>query len=337
MIINNLYSIWFMNGVRECAAMKELLENHKFFCNYKIILATGEGEGSSDTALESFKAEIARGKGKIICLSCGMLNTGVTIKELNSVCVLSTCNSAQTYMQSIFRCQSPYKVNREIRKTECYSFDFDPYRVLKNIENFVSKQDRTPQEKVREVQELLLSINLFQDGEMHSVDYKDYLEYLSLDFSEKEVHKRVRKINNLSVDLCFSLPTEILDIIDSLPLFRYSKEDKREEKHGESKSSGKKSESRPKDSEFDKRRQKLNCFISSLLEFMYISNYAEEKIDDFINSQYPELFKRVCVISLEEFNKLLNNKVFRDEILNRTIRTFKNYESSSRAVGQVEI
>jgi len=65
---------------------------------------------------------------------------------------------------------------------------------------------------------------------------------------------------------------------------------------------------------------------------MYISNYAEQNINDFINSRYPELFRRICVISLKEFNILLENKVFRDEVLNKTIRTFRNYESASRDI-----
>ncbi|GHT46592.1 hypothetical protein AGMMS49965_24250 [Bacteroidia bacterium] len=190
---------------------------------------------------------------------------------------------------------------------------------------------------------------------MKELDYQDYLEYLSLDFSAKEVQKRVKRINNLSTDLLSQLKPEILSIIDHLPLFRKSKEEKEEitkkesskptdgevnedseESKQEKKAKQQAQKQKKKETDYELRWQKINCFISSLLEFMYISNYAEENISDFINCKYPDLFKRICVISLEDFNKLLDNKVFRDEVLNKTIKTFKNYESSSREVGKIE-
>jgi hypothetical protein len=193
---------------------------------------------------------------------------------------------------------------------------------------------------------------------MKELDYQDYLDYLSLDFTAKEVQKRVKRINRLSADLLSQLPPDVLSIIDSLPLFRKSKAEKEEldeaadeknentlfpdEEDGEitesaetraEKAAKRKAEKQKrKETNFELRWQKLNCLISSLLEFMYISNYAEQNIGDFVNSRYPELFRRICVISLEEFNKLLDSKVFRDEVLNKTIRTFRNYESASRDI-----
>jgi superfamily II DNA or RNA helicase len=342
----NRHSIWFMRGIKQCNAMAELLSRHKFFKDYTVIVATGEGEGSSEEALQSIKAEIKKGKNTI-ALSCGMLTEGVTIPELNSVIMLRKNGSAQTYWQALFRCQSPFPKGK---KTECWTFDFDPYTCFKNIESLTNSSSKNYLAKQRDAEEILHGISLWKNGTMKELDYQDYLEYLSLDFSAKEVQKRVKRINNLSADLLSSLPNEVLAIIDSLPLFRNSKAEKEDLENTDNSPENKNDElaetklskaekrhaeqQKKKETQYELRWQKLNCFISSLLEFMYISNYAEEKIDDFINSRYPDLFKKICIISLDNFNNLLDNKVFRDTVLNKTIRTFKNYESSSRNVWQ---
>jgi superfamily II DNA or RNA helicase len=344
----NRNSIWFFKGIKQCNAMAELLQRHKIFKDYKVIIATGDGEGSAEESLQAIKNAIAKGKNTI-CLSCGMLTEGITIPELNSVIMLRKNGSPQTYWQALFRCQSPWKAGN---KRECWTFDFDPYTCFQNIESLTKNSSKTYQAKQKDAEEILHGISLWKDGVMKELNYQDYLEYLSLDFSAKEVQKRVKRINNLSADLLSQLNPEILSIIDSLPLFRTSKQEKEDiaettkptddvekEESTESKQAKKAKQQavkqKKKETNYELRWQKLNCFISSLLEFMYISNYAEENISDFINCKYPDLFKRICVISLDSFNKLLDNKVFRDEVLNKTIRTFKHYESNSRDVGKI--
>lgn len=328
-----------------------MLGRHKIFNKYEIVIATGDGEGSSEQSLQAIRDAIANGKNTI-CLSCGMLTEGVTIPELNSVIMLRKNGSPQTYWQALFRCQSPWKAGN---KKECWTFDFDPYSCFQNIESLTKNSSKTYEAKQRDAEEILKGISLWKDGIMKELDYQDYLDYLSLDFSAKEVQKRVKRINNLSADLLSKLPQEILAIIDNLPLFRKSKEEHEEieQKKSEnadlsneeestankqSKAEKRKAEAKKKkETNYELRWQKLNCFISSLLEFMYISNYAEQNINDFINCKYPGLFKQICVIGLNDFNKLLDNKVFRDEVLNKTIRTFRNYESCSRDVGKIEV
>jgi hypothetical protein len=86
------------------------------------------------------------------------------------------------------------------------------------------------------------------------------------------------------------------------------------------------------ETDYELRWQKLNCFISSLLEFMYISNYAESRISDFTQCRYPSLFERICLLSISDFTRLIENQVFRTEVLEKTILTFNRYESHSREV-----
>jgi uncharacterized phage infection (PIP) family protein YhgE len=122
------------------------------------------------------------------------------------------------------------------------------------------------QAKQRDAEEILHNISLWKDCLMKELDYQDYLEYLSLDFSAKEVQKRVKRINNLSADLLSTLPKEVLEIIDSLPLFRNSKAKKDE----------------------------------------IVENSGDSRLRGNDNEE---------------------------EIIEETIRTFKNYESASREIG----
>ena len=67
-----------------------------------------------------------------ITLSCGRLTTGVSVKPWTGVFMMagSATTSAATYMQTIFRVQTPYTHNGKM-KTDCYAFDFAPDRALR--------------------------------------------------------------------------------------------------------------------------------------------------------------------------------------------------------------
>ncbi|MCB7029670.1 hypothetical protein, partial [Bacteroides uniformis] len=68
-----------------------------------------------------------------ITISCGRLTTGVTVAPWTAVFYLKGGDRAATYMQTIFRVQSPYKTPDGKMKTECYVFDFAPDRTLKIV------------------------------------------------------------------------------------------------------------------------------------------------------------------------------------------------------------
>ena len=67
-----------------------------------------------------------------ITLSRGRLTTGVTVPAWTAVFMLhgSFSTSAASYMQTIFRAQSPATINGKL-KEECFVFDFAPDRTLK--------------------------------------------------------------------------------------------------------------------------------------------------------------------------------------------------------------
>ena len=138
------HSLWMVPGVREAKALKALMSKHPVFGNgqFDIVNVAGSDDEESADALNSVRNAIAKAE-KVdtytITLSCGKLTTGVTIKEWTAVFMLSGSfsTSAATYLQTIFRVQSPCNKNGKIKEI-AYVFDFAPDRTLKMVSEAVS-------------------------------------------------------------------------------------------------------------------------------------------------------------------------------------------------------
>lgn len=335
MVDKNKKSLWFLPNVASVCAMEKLLRNHSFFKDYEIINASGEGVGSSMAAVEAYK-EIEKKKDKIICLSCGMLNTGVTLKSLNSVVMLQDKHSAQDFFQSIFRCQSPCK-----GKPDCYVFDFNPKRYFNNMLEY-SKSVKGPKDPKVKLEENLIETHLYIDGSMVMTNYEDVMHYITLDMSPERIKKAFLRSNNVKVELLEHSPQEILDIIDSIPYYKKEvKTTKQEPKHkgtsNKKKKPGKKIDPiRKQQSKYDIRKAKLDILISSLTIFIYITNAQESNVYEIVTTKEPDLFNRICFIGVEQFKKLYYFKdkdkqnFFKNGILDKAISKFKNEEFVSR-------
>lgn len=139
------HSLWMIPGVKEGAALSELLHKHPIFGNgaFKIVNVAGNGDKDeeADDALSKVRSAInAAGEDEYtITLSCGKLTTGVTVPEWTAVFMLagSYSTSASNYLQTIFRVQSPCNKNGKI-KSSCYVFDFAPDRTLKMVAESVA-------------------------------------------------------------------------------------------------------------------------------------------------------------------------------------------------------
>jgi hypothetical protein len=126
------HTLWIVPGVKEGAALAAKLHSHPFFKSFGIANVAGRDEDAAqyESALTQVRATIAHNK-RSITISCGKLTTGVTVPEWSAVLMLAGSNktSAASYMQTIFRVQSPGEINGA-RKEECYVFDFAPSRTL---------------------------------------------------------------------------------------------------------------------------------------------------------------------------------------------------------------
>lgn len=141
------HSLWMIPGVKEGKALEELLKKHQVFGNgnFKIVNVAGEGGDEfkeEKKALDKLNKAIGPNpdETRTITLSCGRLTTGVTVPEWTAVFMLygSYTTDAKTYLQTIFRVQSPANINGKM-KQNCYVFDFAPDRTLRVIHEAVKR------------------------------------------------------------------------------------------------------------------------------------------------------------------------------------------------------
>lgn len=148
------HTLWMVPGVKQAKRLAELIYKHDLHTKYgfEVVNVAGEGAGIEEAkddagkiakkekdALNKVKKAVAVYQ-KTITLSCGRLTTGVSVPEWTGVFMLSGGYStkAASYMQTIFRGQTPYK-NGAI-KQNCYAFDFAPDRTLTVVDDYIKMQ-----------------------------------------------------------------------------------------------------------------------------------------------------------------------------------------------------
>ena len=135
---NFRHSLWMIPGVKEAKALSKLLQEHPVFSQFSIANVAGDGDEEEEEKEALKKVEKAIGPNPedsySITLSCGRLTTGVSVKPWTACFMLSGSfnTAASTYMQTIFRVQTPAIIGGK-QKEECFVFDFAPDRTLKVI------------------------------------------------------------------------------------------------------------------------------------------------------------------------------------------------------------
>ena len=136
------HTLWVVSHVNEAAALEKLLKEHRTFHRFDVINVAGQNDSDEEreNALDRVLSKIGEmpEMTSTITISCGRLTTGVTVKPWTAVFYLKGGDRAATYMQTIFRVQSPWVIkdeqgNIKKMKTECYVFDFAPDRTLKIV------------------------------------------------------------------------------------------------------------------------------------------------------------------------------------------------------------
>ena len=119
------HTLWVVSHVNEAAALEQLLKEHKIFRRFDVVNVAGRNETDeqNENALDKVKKAIGDypEKTSTITISCGRLTTGVTVEPWTAVFYLKGGDRAATYMQTIFRVQSPYKTPDGKFKKECSS------------------------------------------------------------------------------------------------------------------------------------------------------------------------------------------------------------------------
>lgn len=195
---NFRHSLWMVPGVKEAKALSKMLKTHSVFEHFDIVNVAGEGDDDQkeEEALKKVKKAIGGDKSHenyTITLSCGRLTTGVSVPEWTAVFMLagSPNTSASTYMQTIFRVQTPATINGKV-KEECFVFDFAPDRTLKVIAETAkmsAKAGKTKSEN-REIMGEFLNfcpIIAYDGSRMTPYDVKGMLEQLKKVYVERVV------------------------------------------------------------------------------------------------------------------------------------------------------
>lgn len=205
------HTFWVVSGVKEAKALKTLLEEHRIFKRFKVINVAGEVETDEqeETALDVVKNAIGElpEQTSTITISCGRLTTGVTVEPWSAVLYLKGGDRAATYMQTIFRVQSPYKTPDGKMKTSCYVFDFSPDRTIKVVAETAkfssltkkeeAKKEEGDEEKTQEMRDQetvqkfveLCPVISMEGGMMSPLDVNDIYKQLENVFIDRLVRK----------------------------------------------------------------------------------------------------------------------------------------------------
>ena len=205
------HTLWVVSHVNEAAALEQLLKEHKIFRHFNVVNVVGRNETDeqNENALDKVLKAIGDNpeKTSTITISCGRLTTGVTVAPWTAVFYLKGGDRAATYMQTIFRVQSPYKTHEGKIKKECYVFDFAPDRTLKIVAETAKfssmatakekkkqegdeekTQEMRDKETVREFIELCPVLSM-DGGKMSPMDVNDIYKQLENVFIDRLVRK----------------------------------------------------------------------------------------------------------------------------------------------------
>ena len=205
------HTLWVVSHVDEAAALTQLLREHPLFKRFEIVNVAGKGDidEQNENALDAVNNAIGElpEKTSTITISCGRLTTGVTVRPWSAVLYLKGGDGAATYMQTIFRVQSPYKTPDGKMKTSCYVFDFAPDRTLKIVAETAKfssmakakekKEEEGDEEKTQELRDketvndfiALCPVISMDGGKMSPLDVNTIYKQLENVFIDRLVRK----------------------------------------------------------------------------------------------------------------------------------------------------
>ena len=191
------HTLWMVPGVKEARALSAMLQTHPVFQHFKVVNVAGDGDQDEESrdALEAVEQAIGKDPDatRTITLSCGRLTTGVSVKAWTAVFMLSGSynTAASSYMQTIFRVQTPATINGRM-KEQCYVFDFAPDRTLKVIAETAkisAKAGKTSQSDRKAMGEFInfCPIISVEGSQMNRFDVPRMLEQLKRVYVERVV------------------------------------------------------------------------------------------------------------------------------------------------------
>jgi hypothetical protein len=358
------HTFWFLPTVASCYAMRNLLtkKQNRFYHDYQVVVAAGSSAGIGAAALPPvLNAMDDPLKTKTITLSCGKLNTGVTVRPWTGILMLRNSSSPETYFQAAFRVQSPWTVidpddnapNREeIIKKECYVFDFAPDRALRQIADYscrLNVNESNPEKKVEEFISFL-PVLAYDGSSMKQIDAAGILDIAMSGTSATLLARRwesalLVNVDNATLKRLMSSDAA-MEALNNIEGFRNLNQDIetiinksesvkkiRKEKNEDELTAKEKKHLTEEEQEYKSKRkqiqEKLIKFATRVPLFMYLTDYRERCLRDVITQLEPGLFKKVTGLYVKDFELLVSLGVFNSALMNDAVFKFKRYEDAS--------
>ncbi len=170
MIDNNTHTLWLMPTVNSCKAMEKLLLEDDYFKKYQIINLSKEGVGAGVDAFDYLNEQMTAGEntGKLgsIAITVNKLTIGVTVKKWSAVFVLKDLASPEQYFQAIFRIQTPYVVDGQIKKHAGYVYDFNIDRASALLLKYAEQSEDKQTTKLQIARLIVKYMPIFINGDM---------------------------------------------------------------------------------------------------------------------------------------------------------------------------
>lgn len=351
------HTVWYMADVASCHAMRDLLNKHRYFNDFEIVVAAGNAAGQGADAKPPVELGIAtaisKGKTGSITLSCGKLLTGVTIPEWSAIFMLRSLKSPESYFQAAFRVQSPW-VQRDaegdvnINKETCYVFEFDPNRALQLVAEYGIRLgatgDVTPSYAIGQLINFL-PIFAFDSGEMRALDATEVMDWATAGIGASALAARWNSpllvdVNEHTLGAVLEHP-DLLGTLEQIEDFRALADNARQVvtstkklKKAKRKQGGELDQTQKKEqSEVAKKRkeirEKLQKFLARIPVFMYVTDFREEALKHVIESLDKDLFERVTGLTVNDFKLLSDLGLFNAQNMNAAIYQFRSFEDAS--------
>jgi hypothetical protein len=361
------HSLWFLPNVAACHAMANLLaeRQNSFWHDYEVLRVAGVSAGVGLAALPPVRKAIGSGfETRTITLTCGKLTTGITVPQWSSILMLRNLQSPETYFQAAFRVQSPWSIKNptgeqpdeeEILKPVVFVFDFAPTRALRQLSEYgigLSPNAPNPEEAVEELVSFL-PVLAYDGSYMTQIDAGAILDIAMAGTSATLLARKWESALLVNVDN--DTLRRILDNADAraaverIEGWRALGDNvietiiNKSEKVREMKNRGKDGELTPRErkelteeeKEYKSKRkqvqEKLIKFATRIPAFMYLTDFRENTLKDVITKLEPDLFLAVTGLTVEDFNLLVQLKVFNTEQMNQAVFAFRRYEDASLA------
>lgn len=361
------HAFWYLPNVAACQAMANLLaERHNtFWHGYKVIVAAGASAGIGLDALPPVRQAMGSGfDTQTITLSCGKLTTGVTVPQWSSILMLRNLKSPESYFQAAFRVQSPWTIQnpngdnpneQDILKPVCFVFDFAPTRALRQLSEYgmgLQPNESNPENAVRDLV-AFLPVLAFDGANMTQIDAGGILDIAMAGTSATLLARKwesalLVNVDNATLRRVLDNP-EAMAAVERIEGWRslgdhiietiINKSEKVKALKAQAKEKGgalSKQEKKvlsAEEKEYKSKRklvqEKLIKFATRIPAFMYLTDFRENTLQDVITRLEPDLFRTVTGLTVQDFHRLVQLKVFNTEQMNQAVFAFRRYEDAS--------